>query len=67
MNYEAKNRFQSDIFVEFGKPLVITKQHLQLRNADEQKTLADLATNLKDKVSCEVLFAMDRFINAVTA
>lgn len=29
LNYEAKNEFRSDIFVEYGKPLIVTNQLVQ--------------------------------------
>jgi glycerol-3-phosphate O-acyltransferase/dihydroxyacetone phosphate acyltransferase len=65
LNYEAKNRFQSDIFVEFGEPLVVTKQHLQLHQMDSQKTLSDLATNLKEGLEDVIIHAPNKEVLTV--
>lgn len=60
LNYQAKNRFQSDIFVDFGEPIIVNKKHLELFKKDAQQTLSDLTNELKDRLESVVIHASNK-------
>ena len=44
MNYDAKNRFRSDVFLAFGEPFALDKSWLEKFKADATQTLKEVAT-----------------------
>jgi len=44
MNYDAKNRFRSDVFLAFGEPFTLDKSWLAKFQADSKATLTEVAT-----------------------
>lgn len=46
INYLDKTRFQSDVFIEFGKPIVVTQD--QVRCAEQENTTKKFIHHLRD-------------------
>ncbi|KAL0482492.1 hypothetical protein AKO1_014473 [Acrasis kona] len=55
LNYNAKNRFRSDVYVEFGQPLVLNREWAERYDTNQKDALHEVTSSLKVKLQ-KVIF-----------